>query len=73
MKTKIIRKVASKPSGNYYKPSWSNTENIDWNKLAAMVREARKDTPKETEAQVIARERNREHRGELHHARRFDY
>lgn len=62
-----------KISGNYYKPSWSGAESIDWNKLAAMVRESRKDTPKETEAQVIARERNREHRGEMRYARRFDY
>jgi len=73
MKTRIIRKVVSRPSGDYYKPSWSGAENIDWNKLATMVRESRKDTPKETEAQSIARERNQEHRGELCHARRTEY
>jgi hypothetical protein len=71
--TRIIRKIVSKPSSNYYKPSWSSAESIDWNKLAAMVREARKDAPKETEAQTIARERRREHRGEMRYARRFDH
>jgi hypothetical protein len=73
MKVVKVRKMVSKPNGNYYKPSWTGTESIDWNELAARVQVARQGKPKKTEAQVIAQERRQEMRGERRFCNRQEF
>jgi hypothetical protein len=59
-----------KLSGNYYKPSWNGTDAIDWSELGVGVRAARQGKPTETGAQIMARERRREIKGERRYCNR---